>query len=172
MNVMEKTQETDQEVDTETQDVGREVKLKESILKKFPKKDSKGTILLVAGSLLVVLAGVGSGWLLSVGAKGGGLESEVSGVAPGGQKSQVEAGISDEATFKDSAEGILEEGGIDGEGTYHLVREGGPTKYVYLTSTVIDLESFKGKTVKVWGETISAIRAGWLMDVGRIKVLE
>jgi hypothetical protein len=66
----------------------------------------------------------------------------------------------------------LEEGGIDGEGTHHLVRDGGPSKSVYLTSTVIDLDSFAGKKVKVWGETISARKAGWLMDVGKIKIIE
>ncbi len=66
----------------------------------------------------------------------------------------------------------MEEGGIDGEGTYHLVRDGGPTKNVYMSSTVIDLGQFKGKKVQVWGQTISGKKAGWLMDVGKIKVLE
>jgi len=37
---------------------------------------------------------------------------------------------------------------------------------------VIDLESFTGKKVKVWGETISAQKAGWLMDVGKIQVIK
>ena len=34
------------------------------------------------------------------------------------------------------------------------------------------VESFSGKKVMVWGETISAQKAGWLMDVGKIKVLD
>lgn len=81
-----------------------------------------------------------------------------------------EAGIADEATFKDSAEGTLEEGGIAGEGTHHLTREGGVSQTVYLTSTVVNLDDFIGKKVKVFGQTISAKKAGWLMDVGLVKV--
>jgi hypothetical protein len=29
-----------------------------------------------------------------------------------------------------------------------------------------------GKKVQVWGETFKGQKAGWLMDVGRIKALE
>jgi len=53
-----------------------------------------------------------------------------------------------------------------------LIRPGGDSQNVYLTSTVIDLESFVGKKVEVWGETIGAREAGWLMDVGKVKVTE
>jgi hypothetical protein len=80
-------------------------------------------------------------------------------------------GSDDTKTFRDTAEGILREGGIDGEGQYHLERPGGPSKNVYLTSSVVDLSLFKGKRVKVWGETQKAQKAGWLMDVGRVQVL-
>jgi len=45
-------------------------------------------------------------------------------------------------------------------------------KYVYLTSTTLDLESFVGKTVMVKGETMAAQSAPWLMDVWVIKELE
>lgn len=144
-------------------------KAQEPLLKKFPKSENKSTLLLIAGSLLVVLAGVASGWILS-GRSQGSSAPETS--APQVEKTAMEEGITDEETFRDSAEGILEEGGIDGEGTHHLVREGGPSKYAYLTSTVIDLEQYVGKKVMVWGETISARHAGWLMDIGRIKVIE
>jgi len=37
---------------------------------------------------------------------------------------------------------------------------------------VIDLEKFVGRKVKVWGQTFAAQKAGWLMDVGKLKVLE
>lgn len=144
---------------------------KPNVLKKFPKKISKKTALYALVSLLVILLGVGSGWALS-GAKTSGSKEPSSAGAPGAETGAKEAGIADEATFRDSAEGTLEKGGVDGEGTHHLVREGGPSKYVYLTSTVIDLEAFVGKTVTVWGETISAQTAGWLMDVGKIKVTD
>ncbi len=138
---------------------------------KIPGSNSKHTLKYVLIGLVVILAGVGSGWLLA-GGKENGRSTTPEGAAPGAQTGPNEAGLADESTFRDTAEGLLETGGIDGEGTHHLVREGGPSKYVYLTSTVIDLESFVGKNVQVWGETISARSAGWLMDVGKVKVAE
>lgn len=140
------------------------------IMRRINVKDKKN-IRYVLVALIVVLAGVGSGWLLSGKARGGGLTGSKN-VASGVTSGSKEAGMTDESTFRDSAEGTLGKGGIEGEGTHHLVRDGGPGSYVYLTSTVIDLESFSGKKVKVWGETISARKAGWLMDVGKIKVIE
>ena len=137
------------------------------VVKKFPKFNLKGNLPLVLGVVLVILAGVGTGWLLS--GRGGGSGGQTS---PGAQSGPKEAGLADESTFKDSAEGVLEEGGVDGEGTHHLVRSGGASQNVYLTSTVIDLQSFVGKKVMVWGQTIAAQQAGWLMDVGKIKVTE
>ena len=81
-------------------------------------------------------------------------------------------GVVDEEVFRDSAEGEMTSGGIDGEGSHHLVREGGKSQYVYLTSSVIDLDKFVGKQVKIWGETFEAQKAGWLMDVGRLEIIE
>ncbi len=137
---------------------------------KLPKVNLKINFKIVwpylAGSLGVVILGVFVGWLIS--GRGGLQEATV----PGAKTGAKEAGLVDEATFRDSAEGVLEAGGINGEGTHHLVRDGGPSQNVYLTSTVIDLESFAGKKVQVWGETIAARKAGWLMDVGKIKVIE
>ena len=142
---------------------------KSPVLKSFPKGPSKATLMMILGAVVVVLAGVGTGWLISGRPKVSGTPKEA---APGATASKTEAGIADEATFRDSAEGLLVEGGIEGEGTHHLDRDLGEAKYVYLTSTVIDLESFVGKKVQVWGETISARKAGWLMDVGKVKVIE
>jgi len=137
-----------------------------SVVKKFPKFNLKGSGILIAGVVLVILAGVGTGWLLS------GTRSTSTQTVPGAETGPKEAGLADEETFRDTAEGTLEEGGIAGEGTHHLVRDGGPSQNVYLTSTVIDLQSFVGKKVQVWGETIGARKAGWLMDVGKIKVTQ
>jgi len=145
---------------------------KEHIMKKFPKNNKKKNLSLILASFLVVLAGVSTGWLLSGGALGSGTKRSAEDIAPGAVLDQKEAGIADESLFADFVEGVLEEGGVDGEGTHHLVREGGPSKYVYLTSTVIDLQSFLGKNVTVWGETVAGQTAGWLMDVGKIKVIE
>lgn len=125
--------------------------------------------------LVIVVLGVATGWFLSSGATlpgRGGSKAPKGVAAPGAEDAAGEAGLADESTFRDSAEGKLERGGINGEGTHHLVREGGESKYVYLTSTVIDLDSFAGKEVQVWGETISGQQAGWLMDVGKIKVVK
>jgi len=79
-------------------------------------------------------------------------------------------GSDDTKTFKDTAEGKLEKGGIEGEGQYHLVRPGGDSQNVYMTSSIVDLSKFIGKKIKVWGETQAAQKAGWLMDVGRVEV--
>lgn len=81
-------------------------------------------------------------------------------------------GNPEEKDFKDSAEGYLEIGGIDGEGSHKLLRDGGPSQTVYLTSSSTDLDKFEGMKVKVWGETFKGQKAGWLMDVGRVKVME
>ncbi|EKE14131.1 MAG: hypothetical protein ACD_12C00663G0004 [uncultured bacterium] len=80
------------------------------------------------------------------------------------------AGIVDKKTFKDSVEGILREGGIDGEGNFHIERPGGVSQNAYLTSSTVDLSVYIGKKVKVWGQTFSGQKAGWLMDVGLVEV--
>ncbi len=80
------------------------------------------------------------------------------------------AGIVDKKTFKDSVEGILREGGIEGEGNFHIERPGGESQNAYLTSSTVDLSSYVGKKVKVWGQTFSGQKAGWLMDVGLVEI--
>ncbi|NCN82566.1 MAG: hypothetical protein GW947_01240 [Candidatus Pacebacteria bacterium] len=81
-------------------------------------------------------------------------------------------GSSDTAAFNDPATGYLEAGGINGEGSHKLLRPGGDSQTVYLTSSVTDLDKLTGMEVKVWGETFKAQRAGWLMDVGRVEVID
>ena len=127
--------------------------------------------LIIVGVLIAAL-GTLTGWMLSKQGVGRSLLGLSGEGAPGAKLETNEAGLADESTFKDSAEGKLEEGGVNGEGTHHLTRDGGPSQNVYLTSTVIDLSAFVGKKVTVWGQTIGARKAGWLMDVGKIKVLD
>lgn len=119
--------------------------------------------------LAVIISGVVTGLVLSK-AKSSGGSSLAGSLNPlsGGQKV---VGSADTSTFKDMAEGQLQKGGIDGEGTHKLIRPGGDSQTVYLTSTVLDLDQFVGKKVRVWGQTYSAKTAGWLMDVGRVQVL-
>lgn len=81
-------------------------------------------------------------------------------------------GSPDEKTFRDQAEGILMAGGIDGEGSHHIERGANKTQWVYITSSVVDLDLLVGDRVTIWGETNQGKKAGWLMDVGRLKVLE
>ena len=120
---------------------------------------------------MVVAFGVGAGYLLArQGVLGGSTSTKSESV--GKVESMTEAGIDDESQFPDTAEGMLEEGGIAGEGTHHLVRTGGSSQTVYLTSTVINMDNFAGKKIKVWGQTVSAKKAGWLLYVGKIKVTE
>lgn len=121
----------------------------------------------VVGVLLVVLAGVGTAWMVSSRLTGG----SSSAAAPGAKVSSTEAGVLDPKVKYDTAQGILQEGGIDNEGTFHLVREGGTSKYVYLTSSVINLGSFVDKKVQIWGETLASKTAGWLMDVAKVQVI-
>ena len=71
------------------------------------------------------------------------------------------AGIVDKKTFKDSVEGILREGGIDGEGNFHIERPGGVSQNAYLTSSTVDLSVYIGKKIKVWGQTFSGQKAGY-----------
>lgn len=84
--------------------------------------------------------------------------------------SSKSVGVVDKKTFKDSVSGILREGGIDGEGNFHIERPGGDSQNAYLTSSTVDLSQFVGKKVTVWGQTFSGQKAGWLMDVGLVEV--
>ncbi len=81
-------------------------------------------------------------------------------------------GLEDDKKFPSQSEGVIEKGGIDGEGTHHLIRPGGTSQTVYLTSSVVDLDLFVGSKVQIKGETFSAQKAAWFMDVGNVKVIE
>ncbi len=140
------------------------------LVKKFQDFSAKNFALSAGVVVVIILLGLGTGWVLS--GRSGGLSGLNVSMSPGAGGSTKEAGFADEKTFKDTAEGTLVEGGISGEGTHHLERSGGISQNVYLTSTVINLQDFVGKKVQVWGETTSGRKAGWLMDVGKVKVIE
>lgn len=123
---------------------------------------------IIYGGVIIVASGILTGFLLSNTA---GRTTSSSSSQPGSNVSGKTAGSKDTKTFPDSAEGDLEAGGINGEGTHKLIRPGGDSQTVYLTSSVLDLNQFVGRKVKVWGQTFSAKKAGWLMDVGRVEVL-
>ncbi len=146
-----------------------------SVLKNSSHKVNKSKLPTLLVGSLVVLLGIGTGWLLA-GNKPGTAKSQNNTVTTKNTVSdEDEAGVSDVSAFKNSESpiGILQDGGTEnGEGNYHLERPGGKSQTVYLTSTVINLSRFVGKKVQVWGETLSAQKAGWLMDVGKIKVVK
>ncbi len=147
-----------------------EVKSEPIVKEMEPVKQTKVTLSLplLIIVLAIVMAGGFTGYVL---AKGGRVGTAVS----GGKTStglQKVVGIQDEKTFKDSAEGTLREGGTKGEGSHHLERPGGESQNVYLTSSTVSLDDYVGKKIKVWGQTFDAQRAGWLMDVGRLELLE
>ena len=145
-------------------------------------KDSTMKNKKLISALIVVVAiasGVGTGYGLYRVNNGADMPSQEAGTVNlnvGSPEGKVQVGQAygspNESDFKDSAEGIIQKGGIDGEGSHRLTREGGVSQTVYLTSSVVDLDEFDGAKVKIWGETFSAQKAGWLMDVGRVKVLE
>lgn len=78
-------------------------------------------------------------------------------------------------TFRDEAEGTIEKNDdLDkyAQGTHKLLRPGGESQTAYLTSSVLDLDEYVGKKVKVFGETFGSSQVGWLMDVGKVEVQE
>ncbi|MGE5041850.1 MAG: hypothetical protein ACM3IJ_03020 [Candidatus Levyibacteriota bacterium] len=138
---------------------------------KTPKKKSSGPFL-VKNSLYVFIAmvilGIGVGFFFAT--RKTAVVTVTSDTNLAALKPGTVFGSPDTSAFKDSAEGVLKEGGIDGEGAFHLERPGGDSQNVYLTSSVLDLSKLVGKKIKVWGETNSAQKAGWLMDVGRAQI--
>src|SRR3989339_281917 len=126
--------------------------------------------------IIIIFAGIVSGWGLS---RRSGFSITTSGqltspesITASNLKVGEIVGVPDEKSFRDKAEGVLAEGGFEGEGSYHLLRDGGKTQNVYLTSSIVDLSLFVGHKITVWGETFSAQKAGWLMDVGRVQIME
>jgi hypothetical protein len=136
------------------------------------RKTSSTGFIIVA--IIAIVAGIGTGYGSSkLYAKSQGLDTNIQKVATEGSIQNGDVfGSADTSSFKDSAKGYLEAGGLDNEGTHHLVREGGNSQTVYLTSSVTDLSTLEGMEVEVWGETFKGQKAGWLMDVGRIQVVE
>lgn len=141
------------------------------IVKKFPQKKESPLFSVIAIAVVLFL-GVGTGWAFAKKSTTTTSNTPATVTTSNSVNTTTEAGINDSSAFPDSAQGILTEGGIGGEGTHHLDRGMGAAKDVYLTSTVINLQSFVGKKVEVQGQTISGKKAGWLMDVGKVKVIE
>ncbi len=137
----------------------------------------KLTQMLAVFSLIAVVLGIGTGFGLSrlmaqTTGLGGGANVTESGSPKGKVKVGEVYGSDDKETFKDNATGVVVAGGVANEGSHSLIRPGGETQTVALTSSVVDLDKFVNTKVQVWGETNSSKKAGWFMDVGRVEVVE
>ncbi len=148
--------------------------LNEKIENKEMKKNNK---LMFGGiALVVILLGVGTGYMVSrngetstsTGKKGGSLA-----MVESKGKEVSEEGIKDDTLFPDKAEGEIQvnDGSHTKEGSHILVRPGGVDQTAYLTSSVVDLDKFVGKKVEIYGQTNTAEKAGWLLDVGYARVI-
>lgn len=117
--------------------------------------------------VLSIIAGSLTGYGISTATSANNSPSTIAGAT----KTDKAVGVKDTKRFPDKAEGMLKEGGLDGEGSFHLERPGGESQNVYLTSSIVDLSEFLNKKIRVWGQTFSGQKAGWLMDVGYVEAL-
>ncbi len=127
---------------------------------------------LIIGAVFILMIGLGivTGYIIS-GKKPSTTLSSTASAGPTASGKNV-FGSADSKTFTDSATGVVEKDGISGEGTHKLIRDGGPSQTACLVSSVLDLDQFVGKKVKVTSKTMDAKKCPWFMDVGRIEVLE
>jgi hypothetical protein len=144
---------------------------KQSVMQSFtPQKQGVSGVMIFFVLVIMIALGVGVGYSASLFSAQAGTSFVPKALNPNAPVKGKTYGNGDPSIFKDTAEGVLQKGGIDGDGAYHLVRSGGASQYVYLTSSTVDLSQFIGTKVKVWGQTQKAQHAGWLMDVGKVLV--
>lgn len=130
-------------------------------------------ILPLLAIVAIVGAGVYSGLVLHTLNKGKTATS--AGISGSQEDLPKEVQESQAKTFKDQAEGVIEKNDkMDkyAQGTHKLIRPGGESQTAFLTSSVLDLDSFIGKKVKIFGETFGSIQVGWLMDVGKVEEIK
>jgi hypothetical protein len=121
--------------------------------------------------LVIILSGSVTGYLLAGRGTGAPSLKGKDGQGLSLFSSPNEAGVQDEESFPDKAQGKLKENDSQEvtEGSHQLVRPGGESQTAYLTSSVVDLDEFLDECVEVWGQTFAAQKAGWLMDIGYIR---
>ena len=139
-------------------------------LRAAPARRTLAKILPILVILLVVGAGIFTGLVFASRSKS---QNSISAIKSEDELPQ-EVKESMSQTFKDEAEGTIEKNDeLDkySQGTHRLLRAGGESQTAYLTSTVMDLDKYVGKKVKVFGETFGSSQVGWLMDVGKVEEL-
>lgn len=145
------------------------------IVKKIPSQDSGSKIKKLLPIIIVVIVvslGIVSGLLLS--SKSKSSQSSTQG-ALSEENLSGEQKQSFNQTFRDQAEGVIERNDdLDkyAQGTHKLIRPGGEDQTAFLTSSVLDLDEYNGKKVKVFGETFGSSQVGWLMDVGKVEEIK
>ncbi len=123
---------------------------------------------LVVVLLVALVGGVGTGFVLAQ----GGSNTPASNLI-NITETKPDTAAQDNRTFRDFAEGKItakqapKDTSEYTEGTHMLIRQN--AQPVALTSSVVDLSTYEGKDVKVFGETQKALKEGWLMDVGRVE---
>ncbi|MBI2600813.1 hypothetical protein HYW42_02570 [Candidatus Daviesbacteria bacterium] len=147
--------------------VSSEKKEKSKLIKPFMATSNLNKILIAAIGISILL-GVSTGYVLATKSPSNGNLADSIAKTPKNPEQ-------DKKTFRDFAEGTIKKKPEPknnqeySEGTHLLEREGALP--VTLTSSVVDLSQYENKKVKVFGETQKAIKAGWLMDVGRVEEL-
>ena len=129
------------------------------------------SIILPAGIiLLIIFAGALAGYFLARPSNKAGL-SALTGGQSGTSKAAKVAGVKDEKSFPDKTKGKLEvnDQTLVKEGSYKLIRPGGESQTVYLTSSLVDMAPYVDQCLEVWGQTFASQQAGWLMDVGYLE---
>ncbi len=141
-----------------------------TFLRAIPKRGNLSRIIPIVLVLVIIALGVFSGLVWASRAKNAAEKAK-----PAIEEEQL-SGQQKESfnqTFRDEAEGTVEKNDkLDkyAQGTHRLVRPGGESQTAYLTSSVLDLDQYVGKKVKVFGETFGSSQVGWLMDVGKVEV--
>ena len=140
------------------------------ILRAIPPRRTLAKFVPALVVLLILAAGIGTGLVISSRQKSAKLVAS----GAGGEELTEEVKESFTQTFRDEAEGTVEKNDLDkyAQGTHRLKRPGGESQTAYLTSSVLDLDQYVGKKVKVFGETFGSSQVAWLMDVGKVEILE
>jgi ABC-type ATPase involved in cell division len=134
----------DQSVVTNT----RRVQPNEELMKSVGSDSSVLTGKLVTFLWVVLLLGGITGFVLAKNSKTT-VATTSSSSSSSSASSGTVVGSDDTSTFKDTVEGTVKEGGIEGEGQFHLERPGGESQNVYMTSSTVDLSQFVDKKVKI-----------------------
>ena len=142
------------------------------ILRAVPKRENLGKFLPIIIVVVVVAAGIFSGLIFSSRNKNAKIQTKA---AIDEEQLTGEQKQSFAQTFRDEAEGVIEKNDeLDkfAQGPWKLIRPGGESQTAYLTSSVMDLDEYIGKKVKVYGETFGSGQVAWLMDVGKVEVIQ